>query len=87
MEPKYVIKRKYLPTKLPTIGTLCVALALDHWNAPEWLWAVMGTLYAIVWIACIVTMCNEEDIDFEEPAITIKGKKFLEKLKEAMNKN
>lgn len=58
-----VIKRKNLPYRLPLFDTLLVALALDHWNAPQWLWGVSGALFAIYWIAAIHLIRNETEVD------------------------
>jgi len=63
MKVKKVIKSTSLPTKLPIWSTITTALALDYWNAPQWLWGAMGLLFLIGWISCIICFATEEEID------------------------
>jgi len=35
-----VLKRSNLPTRLPLWQSVTCLLALEHWNAPEWLYGV-----------------------------------------------
>ena len=84
------IKAKNLPSRLPGTTTLLVALAMDVWNAPEWLWGCMACLFTVWWIAAIVVMYKTEAIDiFEDdpkPKDNSHASKFREKLEEAMNR-
>lgn len=58
-----VIKRSNLPKKLPVIGTLVMFLALDYWNAPQWLLGAMGILYLLIWCVIIISIIKEEEVD------------------------
>lgn len=58
-----VIKRNNLPKKLPVIGTLVMFLALDYWNAPQWLLGAMGILYLLIWCVIIISIIKEEEVD------------------------
>lgn len=62
MERK-VIPRKRLPANLPTMGTLVWYMFLDKINAPGWVWGVMGTLFTVFWIASIVAMFVQKEVD------------------------
>lgn len=63
MGNKKVISRKNLPTKPPTIATVVAILALDYWNAPQWLWGALGVVFVIIWVAWIVQMFQEKQFD------------------------
>ena len=54
------IHRKNLPTRLPITPTLTIFLAMDYWNAPEWMFGAVSFSFAIMWIASIVTIWNEK---------------------------
>ena len=76
-----------LPAKLPIWSSVTCAVALDHWNAPEWLWGALGLFFAIGWIAIIATKLTEEKVNyFEEESPNKKERiSFEERLKEKMN--
>jgi hypothetical protein len=63
MKKRKVINRNQLPVAFPTMQTLCAFMALSYFQAPQWLWVVMGALYFIVWIAIIIRMCSEKQVD------------------------
>lgn len=52
-----------MPVAFPVFPTLTLYLMLDKFNAPGWLWGVLGTVMAIIWIACIVEIYTCEDVD------------------------
>ena len=54
------IHRQNLPTKLPITQTLTVFLAMDYWNAPEWLFAVVCFSAAIIWLATIYAISTQK---------------------------
>jgi hypothetical protein len=62
MENKKVIKSKYLPTHLPVASTLLYIIALDYWNAPQWVWGVVVTLLSMNWLLVIYNKFTEEEI-------------------------
>lgn len=62
------IDRKNLPVRHPIQTTIVYATALSYWNAPQWLWGVIGLCIFIIWINFIrllVDGTNEIDI-FED---------------------
>lgn len=63
MKVRKVLSRKNLPTKLPLMSSVTCLLALQYWNAPQWLYGVMGSLYAIVWIFSIYNILSEKQTD------------------------
>jgi hypothetical protein len=66
MSDKKVLHRSHLPSKLP-LGITCVAyLMLDKFNAVGWVWGAVGLLFALIWIAAIVAVVNEESVKLKE---------------------
>jgi hypothetical protein len=57
------IHHKNLPTKLPITPTLTIFLAMDYWDAPEWLFGVVCFSAAIIWAATIYSIWNENTED------------------------
>lgn len=57
------IDRKNLPQSSPLLGTIVLWLALDYWNAPGWLWGVIGTLVVVLWLAFIAEVSLGESVD------------------------
>ena len=55
-----VIHRKNLPIKLPITQTLTIFLAMDYWNAPEWLFGVVCFSAAIIWGATIYSITTQK---------------------------
>jgi len=58
-----VISAKYLPTKLPIYQTAVLYLILAHFDCSEWVWGACGVLFAIHWLAAIVLMITEKQIE------------------------
>ena len=54
------IHRQNLPTKLPITQTLTIFLAMDYWNAPEWLFGVVCFSTAIILGATIYSIVTQE---------------------------
>jgi len=48
---------------LPITPTLTIFLAMDYWNAPEWMFGAVSFSFAVIWIASIVTIWNENTED------------------------
>lgn len=65
--------------KLPLTRTLIAYLCLDKWNAPEWLWGVIGVLYLLIWIIAIIDFWNKEQIDLFEGRDIEEVKKYFKK--------
>ena len=58
-----VIDFKNFPSKLPVTSTIAVYLLLDKFNVPGWTWGIVGTIYAIVWVASIYGIIKQESVD------------------------
>lgn len=82
---KYKIKSSAIATSpiRAVYTTLLIVLAMDHWNAPEWMWGVMITILFIAWIALFMAMAREVEIDpFEEQKTEYKKTSFQQRLEE-----
>lgn len=62
-----VIKRSELPTHLPWTGTAVAYLLLDKFHAPSWVWGVVGTLYALVWIIVVAAIVKQDEVSVIRP--------------------
>lgn len=60
---KKVISRKNLPTQAPVLTTAIVWLLLDRLAAPGWFIGVVWTLVGLLWLAFIVNLADELDVD------------------------
>lgn len=58
--PRYVLPVSVLPTRLPIGLTAIVYLILDRFDAPGWVWGVVGTVMALLWIGAIGLRLSEE---------------------------
>ena len=54
------IHHKNLPTRLPITPTLTIFLAMDYWNAPEWVFGVVCFSAAIIWGATIYSIATQK---------------------------
>ena len=63
MKKHKVISGRNLLMRNPAMVILLWYLLLDKWNAPQYVWGIVGTIYAIVLIATIIDWCNSENID------------------------
>lgn len=66
MKRRKVLDAKQMPTRLPMIGTLVWYLILDKFDAPGWLWGVMGTLFVLLWIAAVVGIWTQDSVEIAE---------------------
>lgn len=57
-----VISAKYLPSKLPVVGTIAWGLLLKEWHVSQWVWGVFATLAIIVWIAVSIAWWQDEQV-------------------------
>lgn len=65
--PNKKISYRNIPSKPPIWNTLVCFLVMERFNAPEWLWGVLGFIFAIAWVASIYGIIMEEAVDiFEE---------------------
>tara|TARA_R110002167_G_scaffold284737_2_gene489894 strand:+ start:21864 stop:22139 length:276 start_codon:yes stop_codon:yes gene_type:complete len=83
---KKVISRTLMPTPIPVIHTLVIILALDFWNAPEWLWGVVGVYLLILWAGFFLRINKTEEVDiFKEPKEVKTKSTFHQKIDSMMN--
>lgn len=85
MKTQKVLSNKMLPVNLPIYQTLTTGIALDYWNAPEWLWGALILFFIIIWVLVINRIFTEEKIDFLNEDNDKKRKSFKEKLKDKIN--
>ena len=50
----YYVSAKNRRLHTPFMGTIVYGMALDYYSAPQWLWAVTGTILALYWILYLV---------------------------------
>jgi hypothetical protein len=55
-----VIPWDHLPAQLPSQTTALVYLLLEHFDAPGWVWGVVGTLLVMVWVAAGYRMWTDK---------------------------
>lgn len=58
-----VISPKSLPTKLPVWQTLVAFLALEYWDAREWIYGACGLFFFIIWLTAIINIIREQRVD------------------------
>ena len=58
-----VISNKNLPVRLPISTTIVAIMALDYWNANQFLYGGVLTILAIGWIAAIYGICKQKQTD------------------------
>ncbi|HRA18346.1 MAG TPA: hypothetical protein PLZ24_14490 [Flavobacteriales bacterium] len=63
---KKVLSRGSLPTPSPISIFVLGWIALDHWEAPLWLYGVGGTFIGIWLIAFVASLWTEEAVIIEE---------------------
>jgi hypothetical protein len=66
MGRRKVIKAKYLPTKLPVVGTAFWLFLLHYYNAVGWVWGVVITLLAISWIVILIAVFTQDGVNPSE---------------------
>jgi hypothetical protein len=62
-----VVSRKCLPIKIPTYQAATVFLLCDRFNAPGWLYGVLGTVFGLLIIGGIVITFQEKQCDIFKP--------------------
>jgi len=61
-----VIARKNLPVRLPLFPTITLWLLLDKLQSPGYVWGIVGTLMALIWIAAIFMIIKEKEVNVLE---------------------
>ena len=64
LKERKVFKEHDLPTRFPLWEPITCWLALDHWNAPQWLYGSMGLIFLILWLIAIKNFSNQESVEF-----------------------
>jgi hypothetical protein len=63
MKKTKVISDKNLPVRAPILLTAVVYLFLDKFNAVGWVWGVVGTIFALLWIGYFYGIATSDGID------------------------
>jgi len=63
MKSVKVISYKQLPAKIPTVPTAVAWLLLDRLQAAGWVWGVVGTMFALIWIGSVTAFFMQETVD------------------------
>lgn len=63
MKERKSISTKNMPPRLPLVAFAVAFLFLDRFNAPGYVWGIIGTLAVIILIGCLVAWANTEEID------------------------
>lgn len=63
MKERKTIATKNLPTRIPLLSFVVIYLLLDKFNAPGYVYGIVGTLAVIILIALIYGMCTEQEVD------------------------
>jgi hypothetical protein len=86
MKNRNVIKSNNLRSRSPILGGLVFYLALDKWNAAEWIYGAVGLLLIVWLIAFIADRFNTTEIDIfsddDKDTAENRNKSFQERLKE-----
>lgn len=63
MKKRYVIARKYLPTRpMNVLQIATIATLLHYWQAPEWLCGIVWTVTVISFISSWALLFVEVDV-------------------------
>ena len=60
---KKVISSSNLPAKYPLFQALTSWIALEHWNAPQWLFGAVGLIFILLFLNAIGHNLIDEDVD------------------------
>lgn len=66
MKIKKVIAYEQLPARLPIWISLTAWLLLDRFHPPGWVWGMVGTVFAFLWLVSIIDMVREQRIKLTE---------------------
>jgi hypothetical protein len=66
MKAKKVLSFSALPSRLPIWQTATCWLMSDRLHAAGWVWGVLGSLMALLWMGSIAGMIREEQVDLKE---------------------
>ena len=63
MKKRNVIKRENIGSRSPIVVGLVFYLALDKWNAPEWVWGFVGLIFLLLLVNFIADKFNTTEVD------------------------
>lgn len=63
MKKNKVIKSSSIETSSPMATTILYVLAMDYWNAPQWLWGAFGLILLAMWVLYFYSFFTEERVD------------------------
>jgi len=63
MKKTKVISIKNLPVRAPTLVTALAYIFLDKFHAVGWVWGVVGTLFALIWISYFYGLATSDNVD------------------------
>lgn len=49
-----------MPAQLPTQTTALAYLLLDRWQAAGWVWGIVGTVLALIWVIALIRMFTDK---------------------------
>ena len=52
----YYVSAKNRRLHTPLMGTIVYSMALDYYNAPQWLWGVVAVLLSIYWVYYLIEL-------------------------------
>ncbi len=64
MKRRRVVKRTCIASPAPILHSLFAWLVLEHFAPAGWVWGVVGTVVALLWIGFITTLFTE---DYRDP--------------------
>jgi len=67
METPKVISWKNMPTRLPIWTSATAYLLLEHFNASQVIWGVVGTIFGLGWIVAVIQLFREEKVELFKP--------------------
>lgn len=82
-----VIKLKNYSTKMPIQSTVITWLFMDRLHASTIAYCIVGFLYFIIWISCIVRLALQTEVDlFPENEPVKETKTWAQRLEELKNR-
>ena len=57
-----VVDYTNLPGKITIIQTIVALLALDYWNAAQWLYGAVGVFLVVSWIVNLAKIFTQEKV-------------------------
>lgn len=61
MKPRRVIDASCLPLRMPLLPSIVLWLLLDRLQAPGFVWGIVGTIMALLWISWVCCKLGYEE--------------------------